>query len=173
MHALGEFKNVQAVFKTHGKSIPLFDETGKVVNPAFKVTAPEYILVQGVLESGAAASINLRCVPASVEESSIRWIVSGTEGELELIAPGGSYVQGNLSKSKLLVKKWKGETEEIDFNKRDEPAYVSSAGDLSINIARLYESFATGKEDGYPSFESAKKIHNLIEQIKKVAVWAP
>lgn len=172
MHALGEFKTVQAVFKTHAKTIPLFDSTGNIVNPAFKPTAPEYILIQGVLESGAVASINLRFVPTSVDEATIRWVISGTEGELNFVAPADSYVQTDLSQSKLFVKKWKGETEEIDF-KGEEPAHISDASAHVINTARLYEAFAIGNEDGYPTFESARKVHNLIEQVKKVAVWAP
>lgn len=172
MHAVGEFKTLQVIFKTHSKTIPLFDSTGKVVDPAFKTTAPEYILIQGVLESGAVASINVRFVPASVDQASIRWIVSGTEGEIAFTAPPEAYVQMDLSQSKLLLKKWKGEIEEIDFT-RDEPAHVSGEPANIINTARLYEAFATGNEVGYPSFESAKKVHNLTEQVKKAAVWAP
>jgi hypothetical protein len=111
-------------------------------------------------------------VATSVAEASIRWIIRGTEGEIAFTAPPESYVQTDLSQSKVVVKKWKGEAEEINF-KRDEPAYISAETGYVVNTARLYESVATGSEDGYPSFESAKKVHNLIEQVKKVAVWAP
>jgi len=172
LHTLGEFSTVQAIFKIHGKTVPVFDSTRKVIDPAFKATAPEYVLIQGVLESGAVASINLRFVPASADDAVIRWIISGTEGELNFVGPAESYVQSDLVKSKVLFRKWKGEIEEIDFQ-RDEPAHISNATGFVVNTARLYESFATGNEDGYPSLESAQKIHNLIEQIKKVAVWAP
>ncbi|CRG89278.1 hypothetical protein PISL3812_06314 [Talaromyces islandicus] len=172
LHAVGEFKTVQAVFKIHANTIPLFDSTGKVVDPEYKVTAPDYILIQGVLESGAVASINVRFGATSADDASIRWIISGTEGEIAFTAPPESYVQTDLAQSKVVVKKWKGEAEEIDF-KRDEPTHISAETGHVVNTARLYESFATGNEDGYPSFESARKVHNLIEQVKKVAVWAP
>ncbi|KAH8701022.1 putative oxidoreductase [Talaromyces proteolyticus] len=171
INTLGEFKDLQAVLKIHGKTAPLFDDTGKVVDPAYKVTAPEYILVQGVLESGAVASINLRCTPASVDEEGFRWIISGSEGEIEFTGPAGSYIQANF-KAKVFLRKWKGETEAIDLS-RNEQEHVTSIGDLGINTARLYEAFATGNEDGYPSFESTRKVHHLIERIKSVAVWAP
>lgn len=172
MDTLGEFKHVQAVFKTFQKTTPLFDATGKVVDPAYKVTAPEYILVQGVLESGAAASINVRSTPASVDEAGFRWIISGSEGEIEFTSPAGGYIQGSMPNCKVLLRKWKGETEEVDW-KRDEPAHVTNVCEFGINTARLYEAFATGDEDGHPSIESARKVHHLIERIKKVAIWAP
>ncbi|PGH07398.1 hypothetical protein AJ79_06300 [Helicocarpus griseus UAMH5409] len=173
-HVLGEFKDIQTVFKTHGKTTRLFDDTGNVVDPAYKVTAPEYILIQGVLNSGAVASITLRCTSDSADEAGHRWIISGTEGELQFTIPAGNFIQiqGHLSEAKVLLKRWKGETEEVDF-KRNEPAHVSSVTGDVINTARLYESFATGDEDGYPSFESARKVHHLIDRMKKVAVWAP
>jgi predicted dehydrogenase len=168
---LGDYKNVQAVFKTHGKTIPLFDATGKVVDPAYKATAPEYILIQGVLESGVAASINLRCTPATVNEVGFRWTISGSEGEIEFVSPTG-FIQGYLDQSKVFLKKWQGETKEVNLA-RSEPDHVASLPGHAINTARLYEAFATGDEDGYPSIESARKVHHLIERVKKIAVWAP
>lgn len=168
---LGEFKDVQAVFKTYQKTSPLFGADGTVVDPAYKVTAPEYILVQGVLESGAVASINVRCTPASVDNVGFRWLISGSEGEIEFTAPAGGYIQGEMPNSKIFLRNWKDETEEVDF-KRDEPAHVAIS-DHGINTARLYESFAMGDEDGYPSIDWALKVHRLIERIKKAAVWAP
>jgi predicted dehydrogenase len=170
LSVLGGFKDIQAVFKTQGKTVPLFDATGTVLDPAYKATAPEYILIQGVLESGAAESINLRCTPATVNEVGFRWIVSGTEGELEFTSPN-NHIQSHLSESKLFLKKWQGATEEVSYQ-CDEPAHVSSLPDHVINTGRLYESFATGDEEGYASFEAARNVQNLIERVKEVAIWA-
>lgn len=172
LDTLGEFKDVQATLKTHQKTIPLFDATGTVVDPAYKVTAPDFIFVQGVLESGAVASINVRNTPASADEAGFRWVISGSEGEIVFTNPAGGYVQGHMPNAKVLLKKWKGEAEEVDW-KCSEPAHVTGVFDLAINTARLYEAFATGDEDGYPSLESARKVHHLIDRVKKVATWAP
>ncbi|EED16417.1 oxidoreductase, putative [Talaromyces stipitatus ATCC 10500] len=172
LDTLGDFKDVQAIFKTYQKTTSLFNSTGTVIDPAYKATAPEYILVQGVLESGAVASINVRSTPTSVDEAGFRWIISGSEGEIEFTSPAGGYIQGSGPNCKVLLRKWKGGMEEVDL-RRDEPAHVTNVLEFGINTARLYEAFATGDEDGYPSIESARKVHHLIERIKKVAVWAP
>ncbi|KUL87947.1 hypothetical protein ZTR_03943 [Talaromyces verruculosus] len=172
LDTLGEFEDVQATFKIYQKTTPLFDATGTVVDPAYKVTAPEFIFVQGVLESGAAASINVRSTPASADEAGFRWLISGSEGEIVFTSPAGGYVQGSMPDAKVLLRKWKGETEEVKW-KKDEPAHVTNVLEFGINTARLYEAFATGDEDGYASIESARKVHHLIERVKKVAIWAP
>lgn len=172
LDTLGEFKDVQAIFKTYQKTTPLFDATGTVVDPAYNVTAPEFILVQGVLESGVAASINVRSTPAVADETGFKWIISGSEGEIVFTSPAGGYVQGSMPDARILLKNWKSETEEVKW-KTDEPAHVTSVFEYAINTARLYEAFATGDEDGYPSIESARKVHRLIERVKKNAIWAP
>lgn len=171
LNVLGEFKDVQAVFKIHKKTLPLIDATGKVVNPAYEATAPEYVLIQGVLESGAVASINMRFTPSPVNGDGFRWIVSGSEGELEFTSPS-AMIQGELPQAKVFLRKWNGKTEGVKL-KRDEPAHVAGLPGHAINTARLYEAFATDDEDGYPSIESARKVHLLLEQVKDVAVWAP
>ena len=172
LDTLGEFEDVQATFKTYQKTTPLFDAAGTIVDPAYKVTAPECIFVQGVLESGAAASIIVRSTPASADEAGFRWIISGSEGEIVFTSPAGGYVQGPMPDAKVLLRKWKGETEEVNW-KKDEPAHVTNVLEYAINTARLYEAFATGDEDGYASIESARKVHHLIERVKKVAIRAP
>ncbi len=171
INILGDFRTVQATLKTHGKSIPLFDAAGKVTEPAYKATAPEFILIQGVLESGAISSINFRCTPDAVDQTGTRWVISGTDGELELDYPTGSFVQFNQADAKVTLRKWKSEPLTIDF-KREEPTHVAKVMDHAINTARLYEAFATGDNDGAPSLEDTARVHELIEKIKKAAVWS-
>lgn len=144
-----------------------------MVDPAFKATAPEFISINGVLLSGAIASINMRATPASVDEAGFRWIISGSEGELEFTSPAGTYIQGYSPDSKIFLKKWKGETQEIQWEQQDEPSHVTSIFEHALNTARLYEAFAVADVDSYPSIESACKVHRLIERVKKDAIWAP
>jgi hypothetical protein len=63
----------------------LCDPDGNVVEKAHPKTTPDQIFIQGTLESGAVVSINYRDVPSgkTVHELGIRWIITGTEGEIE------------------------------------------------------------------------------------------
>jgi hypothetical protein len=54
-------------------------------------TAPDHVLVQGILESGALASISFRTVASTVDNVGIRWLISGAEGEIEVTTPQMSW----------------------------------------------------------------------------------
>lgn len=169
---MGDFHQVQAIFKNHGKSIPLFGADGKISQPAHEATAPEFVAIQGILESGALASITLQCTPATAVEPTYRWVVTGSEGELQFTHDSRGFIQGDPSLSKLFLKKWKDDLESVDVS-RDEPEHVSSMPLHAINTARLYEALATGDAEGVPTLEAARKVHHFIERVKEVAVWAP
>ncbi len=67
--------------------VPIVNSKGETVGPAFRKTSPDRILVQGVLESGATASLVFRKPTASVDEVGFRWVITGTHGEIEATAP--------------------------------------------------------------------------------------
>jgi len=46
--------------------------------------------VQGELNSGAVVSVNFRRIPfglKTVDHTGLRWVITGTEGEVELTTP--------------------------------------------------------------------------------------
>ena len=52
--------------------------------------APDEIFVQGKLNSGAVVSANFRRIPfglRTVDNNGLRWVITGTEGEIELTTP--------------------------------------------------------------------------------------
>ncbi|EHK47069.1 hypothetical protein TRIATDRAFT_177332, partial [Trichoderma atroviride IMI 206040] len=85
---LGDFATVKASFATQYPTVKLLDHsTGKIVNPSFPRKAPDHMFVQGVLNSGALASVNYRRTTDIVGKTT-RWIITGTEGEIEFTIDG-------------------------------------------------------------------------------------
>jgi predicted dehydrogenase len=124
--------------------------------------------VQGVLENEAVASISLRKAKSASDDTNIRWIITGTEGEIEyIIAESGQYQAG--AQPKLRVKYGKSaEAEEVMAVIDETPA--SKVSPPGTNTARLYEGFA--KEDGQTvTFASALKTHHLLERIATSSGW--
>lgn len=69
------------------------------------------------------------------------------------------------------MREFGGEAKEIDFN-TGEPEHLSQVSYMGQNVARLYEAFATGEEDGYATLDDALKVHKALDEAKIRAVWA-
>jgi predicted dehydrogenase len=161
---LGGFTEVQGLLKSQYATVPLLDiSTGKIIDEAYPKTAPDSILVQGILESGAVASIASRTVKSAADDTNIRWIITGTEGEIEYTIPEAS-ANGGTPPSSFRLKVGKEETASVEVVPSDSPANKVAAP--ATNTARLYEDFAKGSGD-LVTFESALKTHLLLERIAK------
>ncbi|VUC20439.1 unnamed protein product [Clonostachys rosea] len=168
---LGSFSSIQTAFKTKEKTTRLLDARGNVVDPLYKITSPDIILVQGVLEQGAAASFQLRTNKCPADGVGSRWIISGTEGELIYTGGPGFFHMGTPG-GKITLNKWTAEAEEIDF-RSEEKEYINRVDAPGVNILRLYEAFAQGKKNAYASIEDSLETQRFLENVKQNAVWAP
>ncbi|KAJ8115956.1 hypothetical protein ONZ43_g4547 [Nemania bipapillata] len=168
VHVLGDFTELQAIMKNTVPEVSIYSAEGVLVNPAYPKTSADHILVQGVLESGTVASLTVRTVRDEVDGVSFRWIISGTEGEMEVIIPHGHW-QFSEPKRTLKLKIGKNEVQNVDFQSSDE--VIAALPTIGTNIARQYRAFAKGDTDIVASFQSALKTHRLLDRILKAAGW--
>ncbi|UKZ96385.1 uncharacterized protein TrAFT101_011176 [Trichoderma asperellum] len=167
---LGDFKDIQSTFKTQNNKTKIVDDKGNTVQEIYDITAPDTMLFQGVLESGALASVTMRTSTDTVDNTGFRWIISGTKGELALTSEPGIFHWGPTG-LKLKLREFGGEAKEIDFN-AGEGELLKQVSYSGQNVARVYEAFAKGKEDGYATLDDALKVHRALEKAKVHAVWA-
>ncbi|KAL7953224.1 hypothetical protein V8C34DRAFT_318359 [Trichoderma compactum] len=151
VHVLGDFASVKSTFAVQQPIIKLISsKTGEVVNPEKRRTSPDHIFVQGTLESGAVVSISTRTPPRPID-GGLRWLISGTEGELA--TKGRGYQTGSNERTLRLITK-DGEVKTIGWQ-QDEPSHIKEAYVL--------------KKDCYSDFEKAVKLHKLLDRISKDA----
>ncbi|KAI0099014.1 oxidoreductase [Nemania sp. FL0031] len=168
IHILGDFTEVQAIMKPAIDKVAIYSAKGVLVNPGYPKTSADHILVQGILEGGAVASISARKSKAIVDDASFRWIISGTEGELEVTVPPTNWQFGDPKRT-LKLKIGSGEVQTVDFLSNDQ--FEGKIPAISTNTARQYLAFAKGDTDGVATFGSALKTHRLIDRIIKAAGW--
>lgn len=143
-------------------------KTGEMINPAHPKTAPDHILVQGVLESGAVASIDFRKAKKPVDGLGLRWLITGTGGEIEVTLPEDHLQFGHKERAiRLRVKDEDVQT--INFA-NTEPEHVQKIPYPGTNSARVYEAFPDATE-GFADFEAALKTHKLLERIARDAKY--
>ncbi|KAI0869238.1 oxidoreductase [Hypoxylon argillaceum] len=168
IHVVGDFTEVQAILKSTISEVAIYSADGVLVNPAHPKTGPDQILVQGILESGAVASISARKSKGDVDGVSFRWIISGNEGEIEVIVPQQHW-QFSEPKRTLKLKIGNDEVQNVDYLANDE--FVEKVPGIAANLARQYRAFAKGDTDIVATFGSALKTHRLLNRITRAAGW--
>jgi predicted dehydrogenase len=141
-------------------------DDGTLTEPRKKNT-PDHVLVQGRLKSGAVASIVYRwCdLQEAVGNVGVRWIISGTEGELEITTDQGQW-QMSPPERKLKLK-LRGKPEEgVDFPVAD-AEFVRNMENFGQNSGRILNAFAQGDQAVYADFSSATQTHKLLDEILK------
>ncbi|KAM6482097.1 NAD(P)-binding protein [Trichoderma sp. SZMC 28011] len=168
-HVLGDFASLQPLLDIQHPTVKTIDSSsGAVVNPARKKTAPDHFFVQGKLETGAIANVAFRKVNKTVDGKGLKWLISGTKGEIEL-SMDGPMLQMDLEKKHLrLVIGREGKVQDIDYDDPQEPKCIRNVAPPGTNTARLFEDFAN-KTTAVASFEEAFKVHKLLDKIAEAS----
>ena len=171
---LGEFEFLNAIIKTQFKDIDVVgtDNDGKDVLRGNKTTkdTPDQVLVQGILQSGATASVHIRGLQPSAltKEEGFRWEIHGSKGDIV------------FSSTSLYIEM---EKESIKISKLDDNGNALPVEDLSTeyepvtgNLQIFYQDYAKAKNsehlqpqlnnfDGITTFEDAVIRHRQIDAI--------
>ena len=131
------------------------------------MSAPDQVLVIGVLANGAALSIHYRGGTAR-DGDGLFWEINGTEGDIRVSGPSGHTQMVPLS-----LKGARGDEKIFKPLKVPASYRVGWPEDVeSGNVARLYARMARDLRDGThtaPSFEDAVAVHRIMAAIEKAA----
>lgn len=159
---LGDVAGVSAVLATRRTSAHVAD-TGETL----PVTAPDQVLVSGVLAGGAPLSIHYRG-GAARDGDGLLWEINGTDGDIRVSGFSG---QTQMVKLSLTGAR----SQEKTFRPLEVPASYRSGWPENVesgNVARLYARMARDLQDGSrtaPSFEDAVAVHRVIAAIERAA----
>ncbi|KAK1243298.1 hypothetical protein MKX07_003926 [Trichoderma sp. CBMAI-0711] len=167
LYVLGDFDQVKASLSKQYPVMKLFDlGNGQVTNPGVPRTAPDHIFVHGVLESGAIASINYHR-PGALLGKNFRWLISGTEGEIEFTLDGHLQVGHSEREIRIKTVHEPSEMRVVEW-KRETPKHVESVPFPGQNTAFVWEAFASEGE-GVADFEDGLRVHRLLDRIAREA----
>jgi predicted dehydrogenase len=159
---LGDFREVSAVIANRRHHVLALD-TGEML----PMTAPDQVLVSGLLASGAPASIHFRGGEARGVPGLV-WDINGSEGDIRVTA-----ASGHTQMVQLLLEG--GQGSDRTLRPLEVPA-ADRAGGLADaipgNVARMYARMANDLRKGThtaPSFDDAVELHRLIAAIEESA----
>jgi predicted dehydrogenase len=165
-YCLGEFKELSSVVANQRQQIKIV-ETGEMI----QMTAPDQVLISGVLQSDAVASIHLKGGTAS--GTGFLFEIHGTEGALAIV-PADPRQATYIQVSEFTVRGAQACKPLADLSIPENYRWVPPAvpAGLPFNVAHLYMQMAEGTREGKsvsPDFDVAVQRHQLLDVIQKAS----
>ena len=163
---LGEFKELSSVVANQRQRVKIV-ETGETI----PMTAPDQVLISGVLQSGAVASVHLK--GGFANGTGFLFEIHGTEGDLAIV-PADPRHATYIQVSDFTVRGAQAGKPLADLSIPESYRWVPSAvpAGLPFNVAQLYMRMAEGIREGKcvsPDFDMAVKRHQLLDAIQKAS----
>jgi predicted dehydrogenase len=142
-------------------------ETGE----AIPMTAPDQVLISGVLQSGAVTSVHLK--GGFANGTGFLFEIHGTKGDLAIV-PADLREATYIQVSEFTVRGAQVGKPLADLSIPESYRWVPPAvpAGLPFNVAQLYMRMAEGIREGKsvsPDFDVAVKRHQLLDVIQKAS----
>jgi predicted dehydrogenase len=163
-YCLGEFREVAGLVVSQRDQIPLHD-TGEMVPK----TAPDQLVVVGIVGNGAAVSFQIRGGMRRATE--FLFEIHGEDGDLQLTATS----RASMQRQELRLKGARGnETELADMPVPDKYRQVPDgvSRESPYNVAQMYVRLADSIRNGRPvspGFDAAVRRHRLLDAIVRAS----
>lgn len=161
---LGEFTELDAVLANRFPQV-VDGETGAIVDKS----ADDQIVVQGLLEGGAVASIHFR--GGRNRATNFRWEINGTEGDLVLTSE-----HGHLQLAPAVLTGARGEDALAELPVPAEyhlcPAFRDKPPSPAANLANAYTALLADLRTGskqVPDFEHGARRHEMLDAVLHAA----
>lgn len=156
---LGGFGDISARMISRRKTVHVTD-TGETI----PMTAHDQILVQGVLESGAAVSIHYR--GGMSRGANLLWEINGTKGDIQITG-----ATGHAQIVQLSIRGANADASKLRPLPPSASAYQGwPDNSVARNVARIYALIARDIRSGTnsaPSFRDAVALHETIDAIER------
>ena len=142
-------------------------ETGETI----QMTAPDQVLISGVLQSGAVASVHLK--GGTANGTGFLFEIHGIEGALAIV-PTDPRQATYIQVSEFTLRGAQAGKPLADLSIPESYRWVPPAvpAGLPFNVAQLYMRMAEGIREGKsvsPDFDVAVKRHQLLDVIQKAS----
>jgi predicted dehydrogenase len=142
-------------------------KTGETI----QMTSPDQVLISGVLQSGAVASVHLK--GGTTSGTNFLFEIHGTEGDLAIV-PADPRRATNIQVSEFTVRGSQAGKPLADLSIPESYRWVPPAvpTGLPFNVAQLYVRMAEGIREGRsvsPDFDVAVKRHQLLDVIQNAS----
>jgi predicted dehydrogenase len=167
-YCLGDFKEVTSLVTTQHKKVEIVG-TGEVLD----VTTPDQVLVSGMLESGAVASVHIKADMAS--PTGVLFEINGTKGDIVAATrkPVG-IAPVSIQRADLTLHIARGRKKEfVEAPVSDAFTQVSSVPDgPPFYTAQLYARLSDSLTNGTPlspDFSDAARCHATLDAIQRAS----
>ncbi|KAI9044670.1 Gfo/Idh/MocA family protein [Aspergillus affinis] len=142
------------------QQVKIIKADGSILEEAAKKTAPDHIIIQGMLESGAVFSATVRGGAPFKGSPGLVWSIYGEKGEIRILGPS-AFIEVVSTTSIELHNFDTDVVEQIELKR----GAFDEFSPMTRNVARVYEAIAAGDKSRLCDFEGAVKRHEFIEEV--------
>jgi predicted dehydrogenase len=132
------------------------------------MTSPDQVLIHGVLQSGATASVHYR--GGNSRGTNLLWEVNGTKGDIRITGASGHMQMADLVLEGATDGEQRLQRLPVPARYRRVPDELDAA---AVNVAQVYASFAAELNGGArvtADFEHAERTHRLVAAIEESSI---
>ncbi|KAK3291132.1 uncharacterized protein B0H64DRAFT_478452 [Chaetomium fimeti] len=176
--AIGELGSAKGDFHLQRPDVPIKDATGKVIRTV-RSEVPDLIHLAGkwdessITQKNATLHYRLRRGQGFPGEPALNWTINGEKGEIRIISPETAFLQLSDETVPRVIEIHNFETNEVDKVEWNWEQWQNDIDYAGRGIGALYEGLAevkgTGAKEHYPTFNTAVKRHELLENL--LAEW--
>lgn len=161
-YLLGDFSQVSAILETQVKQVKVI-ETGQFIS----ATAPDHVVVNGILDNGAIVSTHVR----NTNAASFILEINGTKGDLMLV----SRDKMMFEMDPFILKGSQGRDSDLAELMVPSKYYLVPSNLHSgpaFNVAQLYAQFYQDLQmNTYetPNFHTGVQVHRLLDKVRESA----
>jgi len=170
---LGEAHDLKAHLQLQRPDVRLRDPATNDIVGTVASDVPDLIYCTGYLKEsqftteGATVAVRFRRGQPFKGEPPLQWYINCENGEIRIIARGGSTLHANSYSEPVTIEVHNFETDEIrtlawDWYPWQEEAALPI---VSRSVGALYEAFAEGENGIYPSFEDGLRRHEQLHDM--------
>jgi predicted dehydrogenase len=155
----GDFKQVSAKLTTQ---VSQWHETD--TDEMVDVSSPDNILVNGILENGAVASVYVASIPFA--GNGLTMEIFGRNGTLRATSGGST----NVGSVKLEGAQGSDDLTEINIPAHHTYVSEETPNGPAFNVGQMYHQFGKGIQGeniSYPDFDTAVELHVLLDAIRQ------
>lgn len=172
---LGEFISFNAITATQRPAVSILGSNDTIVETDVKRDAPDQIMLQGTLTSGAVASVHMRGGMPFKDSPALLWRIYCEQGEIRLT---GQLPFMGIADKDIKIEVHDAKTDKVETVdskpahgdeayknlEKKEPIYGKHEAQ---NVARLYDAFSKGEKEKYADFEGAVVRQRMIDEMYK------
>lgn len=160
---MGDFENPEAHLGLQRPLVKIRDIQANRIIERTPTNVPDFIAVSGLTNKNVSLLTRFRAGQPFPGEAPLTWTINGENGEIRLIARGGTTLHASAYSEPVTIEIHDFETDRVEEIDWKWETWQEELPMIARSIGMVYEKFADEDKVGLAAFEDALIRHQQLE----------